>query len=81
MVHDIGWKNHMKKHLQLVHAVLSDICTKASDGKNADIMYFFQKRDVTEDSQGQLHREQVSYAMHRGRYVVEDDREGCFLVS
>lgn len=40
----------------------------------------FGKIGVIEDSQGQLHREQVSYAMHRACCVAEDEEKGFALL-
>lgn len=69
---DVGWENDTKKHLQLVHAVLSSrsvwglVMAKIRTWSTSTVIgRQSRKIGVIEDSPGQFHREQVSSAIHR----------------
>lgn len=53
---------------------------RVTDSQNIASSTSLGKIGIIEDSEGQLHRKQVFYAMHRGCYLAEHEEKGFSLL-
>lgn len=81
VTHAVGWGESYEETFAVsTCSAVVEVCMRVTDSQNIASSTSLGKIGIIEDSEGQLHRKQVFYAMHRGCYLAEHEEKGFSLL-